>query len=130
MDIIYLCPHCRGAINAKKNIILSAKASGTNAGLALLHEEIGNYTVAMSPTLKIESGDVVDFYCPICHTSLNTPKGENMARFIRVDELGNETNVIISRKYGERCTFTIDDQRKVKSYGESVRKYLDPEWYL
>jgi hypothetical protein len=130
MEIMYLCPFCRGAINAKKNIILSAKTSGKNQGLALLHEEIGNYTVAMSPTLKVNTGDVVDFNCPVCHASLDIPKGENLARFLRVDELGNETSVIISRKYGERCTFTIDDQKKVKSYGESVRKFLDPEWYL
>jgi len=98
--------------------------------LVLLHEEIGNYTVALSPTLKVETNEVVDFFCPVCHASLNTLKGENLAGFLRVDQQGNESNVIISRKYGERCTFTIDEKKKVKSYGESVRKYIDPEWYL
>ena len=130
MDIVYLCPHCRGAINAKRNIILSTKSFGNKTGLALLHEEIGNYTVALSPSLKVNTNEIVDFFCPVCHASLNTTKGDNLARFLRVDELGNESNVIISRKYGERCTFTIDDQKKVKSYGESVRKFVDPEWYL
>jgi hypothetical protein len=130
MESLYLCPFCKGAINAKRNIILSARSEKNQLGLALLHEEIGNYTVALSPTLKVNTGDIVDFFCPICHEMLNTAKGENLAKFIRVDETGTETNIIISREYGERCTFTVDDQKKVKSYGESVRKYLDPEWFL
>ncbi len=130
MEYIYLCPQCRGALNARRNIILSARSAKKQIGLALLHEEIGNYTVALSPTLKIDTGDIVDFFCPICHANLNTSKGDNLAKFIRVDETGVETSVIISRKYGERCTFTVDDRKKVKTYGESVRKYLDPEWFL
>lgn len=130
MEYIYLCPQCRGALNARRNIILSARSAKKQIGLALLHEEIGNYTVALSPTLKIDTGDIVDFFCPICHANLNTSKGDNLAKFIRVDETGAETSVIISRKYGERCTFTVDDRKKVKTYGESVRKYLDPEWFL
>ncbi len=130
MEIIYLCPQCRGAINAKRNIILSTRSSKKQIGLTLLHEEIGNYAVALSPTLKVDTGDIVDFFCPICHASLNTSKGDNLAKFIRVDETGTETSVIISREYGERCTFTVNDRKKVKTYGESVRKYLDPEWFL
>jgi len=130
MEILYLCPHCRGAINAKRNIILSVKSSDNQIGLALLHEEIGNYAVALSPTIKVNTGDIVDFFCPICHAELNTSKGDNLARFIRIDDTGSESSVIISREYGERCTFTVDDRKKVKTYGESVRKYLDPEWFL
>lgn len=130
MEILYLCPYCRGAINAKRNIILSVKSTDKQFGLALLHEEIGNYTVALSPTLKIKTGDIVDFFCPICHAELNTSKGDNLARFVQVDDTGSESSVIISRAYGERCTFTVDDRKKVKTYGESVRKYLDPEWFL
>jgi len=130
MEVVYLCPQCRGAINAKRNIILSVRSSANQIGLALLHEEIGNYTVALSPTLKVNTGDIVDFFCPICHADLNTSKGDNLAKFVSVDEKGTETNVVISREYGERCTFTVDDRKTVKTYGESVRKYLDPEWFL
>ena len=130
MEIVYLCPHCRGAINAKRNIILSARSSNKQVGLALLHEEIGNYTVALSPSLKVKTGEIVDFFCPVCHAELNTSKGDNLAKFLRVDDTGAESSVIISREYGERCTFTVDDRKKIKTYGESVKKYLDPEWFL
>ncbi len=132
MKVNYICPHCRSALNAKKNIILVAKKPNEkhNKGLVLLHEEIGNYTVANSGTLIVETNDVVDFFCPVCNDSLNSIKGENLAHFTRIDEAGEETTIFISRIYGERCTFQVGDKKIVKSYGESVRKYLDPEWYL
>ncbi len=132
MDLIYQCPHCKAAINAKRNIILSAHKKGekNNKGLVLLHEEIGNYTVAMSPSLKVDSGDEVDFFCPVCNKSLNNEKGEQLASFLRIDEAGEETTIVISRIYGERCTFQVDDNKRVKSYGESVQRYLNPEWFL
>ncbi len=131
MELTYLCPHCKGAINAKRNIILAARRveDKDNKGLVLLHEEIGNYTVAISSTLKVDTGDEVDFNCPICHSSFNSPKGEALASFIRVEN-GEESNIVVSRIYGERCTFQIDDKKKVKSYGESVSKFVDPDWFL
>lgn len=131
MNLIYTCPHCGGGLNAKKNIILSVRSTTNkeNKGLALLHEEIGNYTVAMSPTLNIESGDLVDFHCPICHEGLNSTKEENLAHFIRIDETGDQSTIYISRIYGERCTFQIDDKKQLKSYGDSVRKFMNPDWF-
>jgi len=130
MHLKYLCPHCKGAINAKRNIILSAesKKNRSKKGLILLHEEIGNYTVAMTDTIDLNSGDVVDFFCPVCHASLNTPQGDHMANLIRVEPNGDESNIVISRVFGERCTFQIDDRKKVKSYGDSMGKFVDPDW--
>lgn len=130
MHIKYLCPHCKGAINAKRNIVLAAESNKNrnNRGLVLLHEEIGNYTVAMSETLDLNSGDVVEFFCPLCHYSLATPQGDNMAYFTRVDPNGDESNIVVSRVFGERCTFQIDDRKKVKSYGDSMGKFVDPDW--
>ena len=132
MSVVFKCPNCEAAINAKKNIILAAKShtDKNKKGLVLLHEEIGNYTVAISSTLNIPSGELVDFYCPVCKTSLDSTKGENLASFIHINEIGEESTIYISRIYGERCTFQVDDKKKVKSYGESVRPFLDPEWYL
>jgi hypothetical protein len=130
MQIKYLCPHCKGAINTKRNIILSAesKEDRSKRGLVLLHEEIGNYTVAMTGTIDLNPGDVVDFFCPVCHASINTPLGENMANLIRVEPNGDESNIVISRVFGERCTFQIDDRKKIKYYGDSMGKFIDPDW--
>ena len=130
MEVIYLCPHCRGAINAENNIILSAKTTTNKMRLILLHEEIGNYSVAMSNTLTVETGEVVDLFCPICHESLNTTKGDSLAKYIRLENGIKESYIIISRKYGERITFKIDDKKKVESYGERLSRFIDPEWFM
>ena len=130
METTYLCPHCRCAINADKNIILSARMSKKNRGLVLLHEEIGNYTVTMSPSLEVKEGETVDFYCPICRKSLNLEKGEHLARFIRYEGPDNESYIVISRKYGEKITFKVDKDKQVESFGESLSRYIDPEWFL
>ena len=131
MELTYLCPHCRGALNAKRNIILAARCvkDKENKGLVLLHEELGNYTVAMSSTLQAETGDEFDFNCPICHSSLNSPQGEALASIVQIAN-GEESNIVMSRIFGERCTFQIDDKKKVRSYGESVSKFVDPDWFL
>lgn len=132
MKEIYQCPHCQAGLNAKRNIIIAAVKSNNpkNKGLVLLHEDLGNYTVAMSSSLSIETGDVVDFFCPVCHVSLQAIKAGDLAEFIRIDELGNQHTIFISRTYGERCTFQLDEKKKLKTFGEQVKKYQDPDWFL
>jgi Zn finger protein HypA/HybF involved in hydrogenase expression len=130
MEVTYLCPHCRGAINADNNIILSAKSSKNKIGLVLLHEDIGNYTVVLSPSLTVETGEIVDFFCPICHKSLNIKKGDSLARYIRLENGVEESFIIISRAYGERITFKVDKNKHIDTYGESLSRYIDPDWFL
>jgi len=130
MEVTYLCPHCRGAINANNNIVLSAKSNKNNLGLALLHEEIGNYSVSLSASLTVEPGEIVDFYCPICHKCLNVKKGDSLARYIRLENGISESFIIISRVYGENITFKVDKHKQVETYGKSISRYIDPEWFL
>jgi len=111
------------------NIILAAKANKNKHGLVLLHEEIGNYSVITTSTINVKLGEIVDFYCPICNASLNTEKCDPYSCYIRVDESGQESKIIISREYGDRRTFKITGE-EIESYGESARKFMDPEWFL
>jgi len=130
MKVTYLCPHCRGAINAGNNIVLSAKTSANMIGLILLHEEIGNYSSKLSSSITVEIGEVVDLFCPVCHESLNIPNKDSLAKYIRIDDNCNECYIIISRKYGERITFKVDEKKQVESYGEKLSRFIDPEWFL
>lgn len=130
MSVTYLCPHCRGAINGDNNIVLSAKSSKGQQGLVLLHEEIGNYTVSISSTLRIKEGEIVDFFCPICRKCLNLDKGDHLARYIRLANGVDECFIIISRIYGERITFKVDKNKHVETFGEKLSRYVDPEWFL
>jgi len=130
MKTTYLCPLCRGSINAGNNIILSAKTSTNKKGLILLHEEIGNYTSEISSSLSVEEGEVVDIFCPVCHESLNIPIKDALARYLKIDENLKECHIIISRKYGEKITFTVDENKHVETYGEKLSRFIDPDWFL
>jgi hypothetical protein len=130
MKVTYLCPHCRGVINAENSIILSAKTKTKKVGLVLLHEEIGNYSSILSDSLTIKKGEVVDVFCPICHESLNIPDKDFLAKFIRIDDSCNECYIIISRKYGENITFKVDNNKHIETYGEKLSRFIDPAWYL
>lgn len=130
MKVTYLCPHCRAAINAGNNIILSAKTSSNQTGLILLHEEIGNYSSQLSSSLTVKEGEVVDLFCPVCHESLNIPVKDSLAKYIRIDEDLKESFIIISRKYGEKITFKVDENKQIESYGEKLSRFIDPEWFL
>ena len=96
----------------------------------LLHEEIGNYHSLHSASLEVKEGDIVDFFCPVCNANLETFRGDQFASFIRKDESGKEARIIISRKYGEEVTFKVEAGKPHESYGERVKKYMDPDWYL
>jgi len=130
MKVTYLCPHCRAAINAGNNIILSAKTPSNKSGLILLHEEIGNYSSELSSSITVEEGEVVDLFCPVCHESLNIPVKDSLAKYIRIDEDLKESFIIISRKYGEKITFKVDENKQIESYGEKLSRFIDPEWFL
>jgi len=129
MSVTYLCQHCRAAINTKSNVVLSAQTKNEK-GLILLHEELGNYTSIHSATLNVKEGDVVDIFCPVCHEKLNVPDKDTLAKFIRMDEDLNETFIIISRKYGEKVTFKIDNEKNVETYGGKISRFIDPDWFL
>lgn len=130
MEVTYLCPHCRGAINAANNIILSATTSTNKVGLILLHEEIGNYTSSSSSSLTINKGEVVDLFCPVCHKSLNIPGKDALAKYVRIDNNCNECYIIISRKYGEKITFKISENKHIETFGEKLSRFIDPDWFL
>ena len=130
MKVTFLCPHCRGAINAGKNIILSASTSSDKIGLILLHEKIGNYKSILSSSLTVEIDEVVDLFCPICHESLNVSVKDSLAKFIRKDKDNKESYIIISRKYGEKITLKIDENKQIETYGEKLSRFIDPEWFL
>ena len=129
MGTDYLCPHCRGILNAKDDIILSAENSKGEKGLLLLHPDIGNYSSIKSKCFDIAVGEKLSLYCAICHSNLDSEKHENFAQIQFVDVSDHESTVIFSKIFGEKVTHKVVD-KKVFSYGEHCKKYADPEWFL
>lgn len=130
MKSSYICPHCRGVINADNNIILSAKTKNNDVGLVLLHEEIGNYSSICSDSIKVKEKEIVDFFCPICHESLNVKEDQNFAKYLRIDENLEESCIIISREYGDKITFSVDKNKQIDTYGKKLTKFTNPDWFL
>ena len=55
MAVEYLCKACRGHLNVKTSIVLSAtKINSTKRGLVFLNPELGNYTKTTHPSFELE----------------------------------------------------------------------------
>ncbi len=123
----YHCPHCKNTLSIGQDIILTAKNKKGQAGLVVLHTELGNYSSKKSEDLQISPGEEVDLFCPLCNNSIDYKHKTNYANLTRVAE--DESLVIFSKIYGQKRTFKVEG-KKVNSYGEHALKYTDPEWFL
>jgi hypothetical protein len=124
----YLCKACRGVLNVKTSIVLSAtKVNSAKKGLIFLNPELGNYTVTTHPTFVIDEGEEYIINCPICHAHLNSLKYDHLVRIIMVDEKGKQYDIYFSDIIGEKCTFKISGTTVEKIGPDSVKydKYFD-----
>ncbi len=124
MNVSYICPHCRGYLNACDYIIFNSKTEKGERGLILLHPELGNYSVLHHPEFKFEQGEVVEFFCPICGESLSVKEKVNFARIKMVDENGKEFTILFSRVAGEKSTYKIQGE-SIEIFGKDATKEID-----
>jgi hypothetical protein len=124
----YLCKACKGVLNVKTSIVLSAtKVNSSKKGLIFLNPELGNYTVTTHPTFVMEGGEEYIINCPICHAHLNSLKYDHLVRILMVDEKGKQFDVYFSDIVGEKCTYKISGTSVEKIGPDSVKydKYFD-----
>lgn len=125
MEINYKCPKCRSYLNIGKKIVLSVKVESEQKGLILFEKELGNYEVKKHDLIQYKKGDLVGFYCPICHENLAADDvNSNLAKVIMVDDENHESIVMFSKVVGEHATYKVSDS-KIESYGEDKEKYLN-----
>ena len=95
MAVDFLCKACRGILNVKTSIIISAtKINSTKRGLVYLNPELGNYTNTTHPSFGMEDGAEYIYNCPICHSQLNSAKYPHLVRIILRDEKGKSLTSI------------------------------------
>jgi hypothetical protein len=124
----YLCKACRGTLNVKTSIVLSAtKINSSKKGLIFLNPELGNYTVTTHPTFTMEEGEEYLINCPICHSHLNSLKYNHLVRIIMIDDEGREFDIYFSDIVGEKCTYKISGGEVQKIGPDAVKydKYFD-----
>ena len=120
----YLCPHGKGYLNVNKHITLTIKTDDGQSGLLLLNPELGNYNSIYHNSLQVNSCDLVDIHCPICHENLKCDHGyQNLAKIIHVDSHQEEEVIFFSRAFGEQSTYKIVDG-KLELFGKDSDNYL------
>ena len=70
METNYICPKCKSYLNIADKIVLSLKIKDNQEGLILFEKELGNYNIKKHDIIEYKKGDILGFYCPICHEKL------------------------------------------------------------
>lgn len=118
----FLCPSCNGHLRVGDNIIFRVRNGRKQSALLLLNPQIGNYSSHKHPSFEILTGESLEYFCPVCGSSLISDVDGNLAHVIMVDEKGTNHNVYFSRVVGEHSTFeTQGDLLHIA--GEDAGKY-------
>lgn len=110
MENYYLCPHCRGHLRVGENIVFKVRNTYREKGLVLLHPEVGNYSSIIHPKFHFEGGERIDFFCPLCMSSLDASLNESLVHVIMVDPDGKEHEVYFSQVPGEKITYKVSSK--------------------
>ncbi|HLN21154.1 MAG TPA: hypothetical protein VK213_08705 [Bacteroidales bacterium] len=92
------------------------------SGIVLMHPEIGNYSSTRHPSLEIAEGEILEFFCPLCNTSLQSDIHKNLAHVILEEKDGKNHDVYFSQISGEHSTYeTSGDSLRIA--GENAGRY-------
>ena len=125
MAVEYLCKVCKGHLNVKTSIILSATllSDRNHRGLVYLNPELGNYTATTHPSFQMKEGEEYIYTCPICGAQLNSMKYLHLVRILLKDEGGKEFNIYFSGIAGEKCTYKIRGNKIEEKQGPDIKIY-------
>jgi hypothetical protein len=118
----FLCPKCREHLRVGDHIIFKVKNSEKQSALLLLSPQIGNYSSIKHPSFEFKQGESLDFYCPLCNTSLKSDIHKNLALVLMKDETGKNFAVYFSQVAGEHSTYETDGEA-FRVTGEDAGKY-------
>jgi uncharacterized protein YbaR (Trm112 family) len=121
----YICPKCKGFLNVENELVFITVNQKEETSIIMLSSELGDYTIKSNNNINFKLGELVNFICPLCYADLNADEfDKNLAKVIKIDENGTETEIIFSKIYGEKCTYIIHE-KNLDSYGENKDEYLD-----
>ena len=124
MDTNFICPQCKGYLNVDDLLVLAAYNEKGDAGIILLHQELGNYSIKTNSDFDIETGKKYDFFCPVCKEKFASELHENLSKIQMLDKDGHSYDVLFSRIAGEKSTYKIIGEA-VDVYGEHSSNYID-----
>jgi len=118
----FLCPKCKEHIRIGDHVIFKVRNIDKQSGLLLLSPQIGNYSSVKHPSFEIKKGEFLDFYCPLCNSSLKSDIHKNLAHIIMMDEKGKCYDTYFSQIEGEHSTYKTDGD-SVHTAGEDAGRY-------
>jgi len=118
----FLCPKCGDHLRVGENLILKIKNVKKQNALLLLSPQVGNYSSIKHPDFVIRQGELLEFYCPLCNTSLKSDIHENLVHVIMKDENRNISDVYFSRISGEHSTYETKGEL-IHIEGEDAGRY-------
>jgi hypothetical protein len=118
----FICPKCNDHLRVGDQIVFKVKNGKKQSGILLLSPQIGNYSSVKHPTFGFTKGEMLEFFCPLCCSSLKSDIHPNLALVIMNDENGNRFDVYFSQIAGEHSTYeTAGDS--IHSEGEDAGRY-------
>jgi hypothetical protein len=123
MQKYYVCPECKGHLKVGEYIIFTARNQKKESGLLLLHPKIGNYESIKHPTFKFAEGELLEFSCPLCSTTLVSKFDQNLVHVIMMDKDKKEYDIYFSRIAGEKSTYKVGSDSTVMAAGEHSHRY-------
>ncbi len=118
----FLCPHCKSFLNVCDYIVTTCEKHDGSRGLILLHPEIGNFEINLHEEFKVEEGERVRFYCPVCHKDLTSPACSDLVHMQMTGYRNTIYDVYFSAIQGERSTYLIREN-KTDVFGDDEEKY-------
>ena len=120
----YLCPKCKGHLNAGGNVVFSTTSPRNAKGLLLLQPTVGGYSYDHHRDYHIKNGDILEFHCPLCAADLKSGQNGDFASIIMIDHNNMQYEVMFSRKAGEKSTYVIANDN-VETFGEDAIDFDD-----
>ncbi len=105
----FSCPHCNEPLSYQGVVTLNTVRENGEKGTIRLAASVGNYSYEHEPRVEFIDGEVVDFLCPKCNTTLETDQYEDFALLKMKVDKNIEFEVIFSRKAGKRKTYVITE---------------------
>ena len=118
----FLCPKCKEHLRVGDHLIFKVKNRTKQSALLLLSPQIGNYSSVKHPSFVFEQGESIEFFCPLCNSSLKSDIHENLALVLMTDEAEKKYAVYFSRIAGEHSTYETDGD-SVHAEGEDAGRY-------
>lgn len=118
----FQCPRCNNHIRVGDHIIFRVRNSARQTGLLLLSPQIGNYTSVRHASFGFKQGEFLEFFCPLCNSSLRSDIHENLAHVTMIDESGLKSDVYFSQIVGEHSTYKTDGD-SLQVSGEDAGRY-------